>query len=83
VAVEERVEVGEPISSSPSMMTLTLTGSSPRACEPGADRGDVREDPGLVVGGAAAVEAAVALGRLERRRGPPVGVPTGWTSWWA
>ena len=33
-------------------------------------------DPGLVVGGAAAVEAAVALGRLERRA-VPVGVVAG------
>ena len=37
------------------------------------DRGQVGGDAGLVVGGAAAVEAAVALGRLERRR-VPVGV---------
>ena len=35
-----------------------------------AQRGDVGHDAGLVVGGAAAVEAAVALGRLERRAVP-------------
>ena len=36
----------------------------------GAQRGDVRHDAGLVVGGAAAVEPAVALGGLERARSP-------------
>ena len=35
-----------------------------------ADRGQVGHDPGLVVGGAAAEEPAVALGRLEGRRVP-------------
>ena len=38
-----------------------------------AQRAEVGGDPGLVVGGAAGVETAVALGRLERR-GVPVGV---------
>ena len=41
-----------------------------------AQRGDVGHDAGLVVGGAATVEAPVALGRLERRR-VPVGVVAG------
>ena len=36
-------------------------------------RAEVGRDPGLVVGGAARVQAAVALGRLERR-GVPLGV---------
>ena len=35
-----------------------------------ADRPEVGDDPGLVVGGAASVEPAVPLGRLERRRVP-------------
>ena len=35
-----------------------------------AERGDVRHDPGLVVGGAAAVQAAAADRRLEGRRLP-------------
>ena len=34
------------------------------------ERSEVGDDPGLVVGGAAAVEPAVPLGRLERRRVP-------------
>ena len=34
------------------------------------DRTEVRRDAGLVVGGAAAVEPAAALGRLERRASP-------------
>ena len=38
----------------------------------GPQRGEVRHDPGLVVGGTAAVEAAVALGGLERRAVPEV-----------
>ena len=60
----------EPTSSSPSTNTVTPTArSSPSA----RTRGEVRGDAGLVVGGAAAVEAAAALGRLERR-GVPVGV---------
>ena len=57
----------EPISSSPSTMIFTLSGSAP-APEPGVDRGGVHDDARLVVGGAAPVEAAVALGRLEGRR---------------
>ena len=42
----------------------------------GAERGDVRHDAGLVVGGTAAVEATVALLGLERRA-VPVGVVAG------
>ncbi len=34
------------------------------------DRAEVGDDPGLVVGGAAAVEPVAPLGRLERRRVP-------------
>ena len=57
----------EPISSSPSTKTVTPTGRAPGV---GAQRGEVGHDAGLVVGGAAAVEPAVALGRLERRAVP-------------
>ncbi len=42
-----------------------------------ADRRQMRCDAGLVVGGAAAVEPAVALGRLERRRVPLAAVALG------
>ena len=52
------------------MNITTLTGrSSPKT----RSAAEVGGDAGLVVGGAATVEAAVALGRLERR-GVPVGV---------
>ena len=62
--------VSEPTSSSPSTKTMTPTGSSsPKHPQ----RAEVGDDAGLVVGGAAAVEPVVALGRLERR-GVPVGV---------
>ena len=65
-----RARVSEPTSSSPSMNIVTPTPrSSPRA----RIGREVRDDPGLVVGGAAGVEAAVALGRLEGR-GVPLGV---------
>ena len=62
--------VSEPTSSSPSMKSRTVTGQVV-AVHP--QRADVRHDPGLVVGRAATVEPAVALGRLPRR-GVPVGV---------
>ena len=55
--------VGEPTSSSPS----TKHGDADRqVVAVRADRGQVRGDAGLVVGGAAAVEPVAALGRLER-----------------
>jgi hypothetical protein len=38
----------------------------------GMDRGEARRDAAFVVGGAACVELAVALSRLERRRRPQV-----------
>jgi len=38
----------------------------------GMDRGEARRDAALVVCGAAGVELAVALGRLERRRVPQI-----------
>ena len=59
--------VSEPTSSSPSMKNTTLTGRSSPYARSAAEVGD---DPGLVVGGAAAVEPAVPLGRLPRRRVP-------------
>ena len=58
----------------------TLTGSVV-AVHP--DRAEVGDDAGLVVGGAAAVEAVAALGRLERRGVPVGGSFSGWTSWCA
>ena len=61
------VRVGEPDSSSPSTNSVTPTGG-PAAV--GAQDREVGHDAGLVVGGAAAVEPAVALGGLERRAGP-------------
>ena len=58
----------EPASSSPSMNSATpRSKSSPSASLQRAQRRDVRHDPGLVVGGAAAVQAPAADGRLERR----------------
>src|SRR5919106_3832732 len=39
--------------------------------QPCVDRGDVDQDPRLVVGGATAEQPAVTLGRLERWGGPP------------
>ena len=47
-----------------------------RAPAVGTQRRDVRHHTGLVVGGTAAVEASIALDRLERR-GLPVGGVTG------
>ena len=56
-----------PFSSWPSIRTLTPTGPS----GPSASRAPAcMIDAGLVVGGAAAVEATVALGGLERRARP-------------
>ena len=69
-AASRSARVGEPTSSSPSMNIVTPTGE---VVAERADRGQVRGDAGLVVGGAPAVEAAVALGGLEGR-GVPVGV---------
>ena len=62
-----RSSESEPNSSSPS--TNTHHADRQRVAE-GAQRRDVRHDAGLVVGGAPAVEPAVALDRLER-----VGLP--------
>ena len=59
--------MGEPDSSSPSTNSVTPTGGRPVV---GAQHGEVGHDAGLVVGGAAAVEAAGALGGLERRGRP-------------
>ena len=46
---------------------LHVAGHLAHGLEVGRDRGDVGHHPGLVVGGAAAVEPAVALGGLEGR----------------
>ena len=63
-AASSRPSDGEPDSSSPSTNTVTPTGGLP-PMRP--ERRQMRCDTGLVVGGAAAVEPAVALGGLERR----------------
>ncbi len=55
----------EPISSSPSIRNFTLHGKRARRPQVGGDRGHVHEDAALVVGGAAAVEPAVAFHGLE------------------
>ena len=62
-SASSRSSESEPYSSSPSMKSDHA--DRQRVAE-GAQRGDVRHDAGLVVGGAAAVEPAVALDRLER-----------------
>ena len=72
-AVRNGRNVGEPISSSPSTNTVTPTRE---VVAEHAQRADVRDDPGLVVGRAAAVQAPVALGRA-RTGGVPVGVVAG------
>ena len=67
---ERRGGEGLPISSSPSNRKRTLSGSAPAL---GVERlGDLQGDEHrpLVVGRAAGVDAAVAHGRLERRRLP-------------
>ena len=79
-SASSRARVGEPISSSPSTKTVTPTGGP--AVE-GAQGRQVDGQPALVVGGAAAEQPAVALGRGEGLAGPQRGSPSGWTSWWA
>ena len=78
----QRMAEREPTSSSPSTRKRTFTGSS---LGPGQLAGHVeqRQEVALVVGGAARVEAAVALGRA-RRAGCPIGRADrgAWTSWW-
>ena len=60
----------EPTSSSPSTTIFTLSGSAPAPPSQAVDGGDVDQDAGLVVGGAAAEEPAVALLGLEGRGAP-------------
>ncbi len=64
---QSRDSDGEPDSSSPSTNTVDADG---RVAAVGPKRRQMRCDACLVVGGAATVEPAVALGGLERRRVP-------------
>jgi hypothetical protein len=76
---DEIGEVGEPISSSPSMRRVRLTGQAPVLV---ARRNglDVGPDLALIVGGAAGMDGVVADGGLKWGRGPQVQGLGGWTS---
>ena len=69
----KRLRFSEPISSSPSITNFTLHGSVPPDFRYEATAATCSHDAALVVGGAAAVEAAVAFGGFVRRRQPLLG----------
>ena len=75
---EEPASVGEPISSSPSMSTVTPT---PRSSPSARSAAQVQRDAGLVVGRAPAEQPAVALRPARTGRCPsPPRSPGGCTS---
>ena len=66
VRVEERGEAGRADLLLALDQHLHVARQLAGGAQPGAHRGEVRDHARLVVGGAAAEEAAVALARLER-----------------
>jgi len=69
ISLQAAAKLGEPISSSPSTMNLTLI-AGVRAAHVGFDRRQVHQDLALVVHRAATENLAVANGAFERRRLP-------------